>query len=126
MFCENCACRRVLRVSYCVAQSCRVFVACSCCTVIFFVFFLRIMIREHLACFSTLCLKMGAYFQNVFELNTAEHKLLGFTIPHLESDSGDRNRANEISCKANWHSFTYFWIMIMIREYRACFILHSA
>ena len=47
--------------------------------------------------YSTLCLKVGAYFQNVFELNTAEHKLLGFTIPHLEADSGDQNHANGIS-----------------------------
>ena len=46
--------------TYCVAQSCRVCVACSSCTVIFSVFFLRIMIREYHACFSTLCLKMGA------------------------------------------------------------------
>ena len=77
--------------------------------------------------YSTLCLKVVAYFQNVFELNTAEHKLLGFTIPHLEADSGDRNCANDISCKANRHSFhLFFWIMIMIREHRACFILHSA
>ena len=55
--------------------------------------------------YSTLCLKVGAYFQNVFELNTAEHKLLGFTIPHLEANLGDQIRANGISCKANWHSF---------------------
>ena len=33
--------------------------------------------------YSTLCLNVGAYFQNVFELNIAEHKLLGFTIPHF-------------------------------------------
>ena len=51
MFCENCACHRVLRVSYCVVQSCRVCVACSSCTVIFFVFFFMIMIREYSACF---------------------------------------------------------------------------
>ena len=51
MFCENCACRRVLRVSYCVVQSCRVCVACSSCTVILFVFFCMIMIREYRACF---------------------------------------------------------------------------
>ena len=59
--------------------------------------------------YSTLCLKVGVYFQNVFELNTAEHKLLGFTIPHWEADSGDRNRANGISCKANHHSFHVFF-----------------
>ena len=58
--------------------------------------------------YSTLCLKVGAYFQNVFELNTAKHKLLVFMIPHLESDSGDRNRANVISCKENRHSFQVF------------------
>ena len=57
--------------------------------------------------YSILCLKVSAYFQNVFELNTAEHKLLGFTIPHLEADSGDRN-ANGISCKANRQSFHVF------------------
>ena len=76
--------------------------------------------------YSTLCLKVGAYFQNVFELNTAEHQLFGFTMPHLEADSGDRNRANGIFAKQIGILFTYFWIMIMIREYRACFILHSA
>ena len=58
--------------------------------------------------YSTLCLKVGAYFQNVFELNTAEHKLLEFTIPHLGADSGDQNRANGIFCKANRHSFNVF------------------
>ena len=58
--------------------------------------------------YSTLCLKVGAYFQTVFELNIAEHKFLGFTIPHLEADSGNRNRANGISFKANWHSFHVF------------------
>ena len=74
-------------------------VACSSCTVVFFVFFFMIMIKEYRACFySTLCLKVSAYFQNVFELNTAEHKLLGFSIPHLEADSG----------KANRHSFHVF------------------
>ena len=26
---------------------------------------------------------MSTYFQNIFELNTAEHKLLQFTMPHL-------------------------------------------
>ena len=36
--------------------------------------------------YSTLRLKMGAYFQDVFELNTPEHKLLGFTRPHLVAD----------------------------------------
>ena len=50
MFCENCACTWDLWVSYCVAQSCRVCVACSSCTVIF-VFFFMIMIREYRACF---------------------------------------------------------------------------
>ena len=76
--------------------------------------------------YSTLCLKVVAYFQNVFELNTAAHKLLGFTIPHLEADSGDRNRANGFLSKQIGILFTYFWIMIMIREYHACIILHSA
>ena len=51
--------------------------------------------------YSTLYLKVDAYFQNVFELNTAEHKLLGFTIPHLEVDSGDQIRTNK-------HSFQVF------------------
>ena len=58
--------------------------------------------------YCTLGLKMGAYFQNGFELNTAEHKLLRITIPHLEVDSGDRNCAHAISCKANQHSFHVF------------------
>ena len=60
--------------------------------------------------YSTLCLKVGAYFQNVFELNTAEHKLLGFSILHLEADWGDRNRANVISYIANRHSFHVFLV----------------
>ena len=42
--------------------------------------------------YSTLCLKMGAHFQNGFELNTAEHKLLRFAIPHLVADSTSSNR----------------------------------
>ena len=58
--------------------------------------------------YCTLCLKMGAYFQNGFELNTAEHKVLQFTIPHLEVDSGDRKCAHAISCKANRHCFHVF------------------
>ena len=58
--------------------------------------------------YSTLCLKVGAYFQNIFELSTTEHKLLGFSIPHLEADSGDRNCANGIYCTANRHSFHVF------------------
>ena len=33
------------------------------------------------------CLKMGAYFNDVFELNTAKHKRLRFVIPHLVADS---------------------------------------
>ena len=57
--------------------------------------------------YSTLCSKMGAYFRNGFELNTTEHKLLWFTIPHLEVDSGNQNCANAISCKANRHSLDY-------------------
>ena len=52
------------------------------------------------------CLKMGAYFRNSFELNTAEHKLFRFTIPHLEVDSVDC--AHAISCKANRHTFHVF------------------
>ena len=39
--------------------------------------------------YSTLCWKMGVYFQNVFELDTTEHKLLWFTMRHLEADTGD-------------------------------------
>ena len=42
-------------------------------------------------------LEGGRIFQNVFELSTTEHKLLGFSIPHLEADSGDHNCANGIS-----------------------------
>ena len=37
--------------------------------------------------YPTLCLKMGAYFQDVFELKTVEDKLLRFMIPHLLADS---------------------------------------
>ena len=58
--------------------------------------------------YSTVCLKVGAYFQNVFELNTDEYKLLGFTIPHLEADSGDRYHTNGICCKANRPSIHVF------------------
>ena len=58
--------------------------------------------------YSTLRLKMGAYFRNSCELNTAEHKLLRFMIPHLDVDSGDRNFTHRISCKANQHSFHVF------------------
>ena len=58
--------------------------------------------------FPTLCLKMGAYSRNGFQLNTAEHKLLLFTIPHLEINLGNQNCANAISCKANRHSFHIF------------------
>ena len=58
--------------------------------------------------YCTFCLKMGAYFRNGFELNTSEHKLLQITIPHLEIDSGNRNCAHAISCRANRHSFHIF------------------
>ena len=73
-------------------------------SILFACFWIMIMIREYRACFilHSICLKVGAYFQNVFELNTAEHKLLGFTIPHLEADLA-------ISCKANRHSFHAFF-----------------
>ena len=66
--------------------------------------------------YSTLYLKMGAYFRNSFELNTAEHKLLRFTIPYLE----DRSiRAIEIAhtqslAKQIGILFTYFlphWLL---------------
>ena len=36
--------------------------------------------------YSTLCSKMDAYFNDVFELNTAKHKLLRFAIPHSVAD----------------------------------------
>ena len=58
--------------------------------------------------YSTLYLKMGAYFRNGFELNTAEHKLLRFTVPHMEVDLDDRNCAYAVSCKVNQHSFHVF------------------
>ena len=76
--------------------------------------------------YSTLCLKVGAYFQNVFELNTAEHKLLGFTIPHEEADSAIKIAQTGFLAKQIGILFVCFWIMTRIREYRACFILHSA
>ena len=41
--------------------------------------------------YPTLCLKMGAYFQDVFKLNTAERRLR-FAIPHLVADSTSSNR----------------------------------
>ena len=53
-------------------------VACSSCTVILFVFFFFLYDNDkRVSCmfYSTLCLKVGVYFQNVFELNTAEHKI---------------------------------------------------
>ena len=37
--------------------------------------------------YSTLCLKIGAYFQDIFALNSADHKFLGFIILHLVADS---------------------------------------
>ena len=40
----------------------------------------------------TLCLKMGAYFINIFELITANHKLLRFARPHLVAYSTWSNR----------------------------------
>ena len=42
--------------------------------------------------YPTLCLKMGAYFPDVFKLNTAERRLLRFAIPHLVADSTSSNR----------------------------------
>ena len=42
--------------------------------------------------YPTLCLKMGAYFQDVFKLDTTEHRLLRFAIPHLVADSTSSNR----------------------------------
>ena len=42
--------------------------------------------------YPTLCLQMGAYFQDVFKLNTAERRLLRFAIPHLVADSTSSNR----------------------------------
>ena len=72
--------------------------------------------------YSTFCLKMGAYFQDVFELNTAEHKLLRFTIPIQAIEiTQTRSLAKQVCIL-----FTYFWIIIMITEYHACFVLHSA
>ena len=35
----------------------------------------------------TLYLKMDTYFNDAFELNTAEHKLLQFALMHLVADS---------------------------------------
>ena len=37
--------------------------------------------------YSTLCVKMNTYFLDIFELYSAEHKLLGFMISHLVADS---------------------------------------
>ena len=37
--------------------------------------------------YSTLCLKIDAYFNDIFELNTAKHKLLRFAILYLVADS---------------------------------------
>ena len=37
--------------------------------------------------YSTLCLKIDAYFNDVFELYTAKHRLLRFVIQHLVADS---------------------------------------
>ena len=72
--------------------------------------------------YSTFCLKINAYFRDIFELSTAEHKLLRFTIPIRAIEIVQtQSLAKQISIL-----FTYFWILIMIREYRVCFILHSA
>ena len=71
--------------------------------------------------YSTLCLKMSAYFQDVFELNTAELKLLQLIPIRAIGIAQTRSLA-----KQSGNLFTYFQIIIMIREYPACFILHSA
>ena len=36
--------------------------------------------------YPTLCLKIGAYFNDVFESNTTKHKLLRLAILHLVAD----------------------------------------
>ena len=47
-----------------------------------------IMFTEQMCTFySTLCLKLDVFFYDVFELNTAEHKLIGFMIPHYKADT---------------------------------------
>ena len=56
--------------------------------------------------YSTL-LEGARIFRKVFELNTTENALLGFKIPNLEVDSGDRNLANGISCKTNQAFFQH-------------------
>ena len=73
--------------------------------------------------YPTLYLKMGAYLQDVFELNTADHKLLGFTIPHLVAFEIAQTRflAKQIDIL-----FTHFWIIIIIRGYFAWFCLRSS
>ena len=78
--------------------------------------------------YSTQCLKFDAFFHNVFELNAAEHKrfLISWQI-RFEQVADDWNRANaEICCKAKWHSFMYFWFIILFSEYCAHFILQYA
>ena len=42
--------------------------------------------------YPSICFKMGAYFNDIFELNTAEHNLLRFPIPHLVANSTGSNR----------------------------------
>ena len=58
--------------------------------ILFTYFWIIIMIRQYRACFILLCLKMGAYFQDVFELNTASTSFFGFAIPHLVADRLDQ------------------------------------
>ena len=42
--------------------------------------------------YSTLCLKIDTYFNDIFEFYTAKHKPLWFTIPHVVADSTWSNR----------------------------------
>ena len=72
--------------------------------------------------YSTLYLKMNAHFQDVFELSTAEYKLLQFTIPIRAIKIMQMGSlAKQISILS-----MYFWIIMMITEYPVCFILHSS
>ena len=75
--------------------------------------------------YSTLCLKTGAYFRDLFELNTAEHKLLHHKLTMkwqmIEIVQMQRPVAKQIGIL-----LVYVWLIIMVRNCYVYFILHFA
>ena len=73
--------------------------------------------------YSTLCFKMGTYFRDVFELNTAEHKLLHhhkLTVKWrtIEIALTQRPVAKQIGIL-----LTYISLIVMVRNCYVYFIL---